>query len=242
VIESLNRVPNVVESLCSIGWICIALHINIYLADIDRFALVIDRIRTKGAPMSESQSGFQSLMEQIAAGSESAVEKLVCLYGSQLSRAVRRRMHPRLRTKFDTSDFAQAVWASFFYDREGLGRFEHSRDFVAFLTRMAQNKVVDECRRRLQTQKRNVTRECSISADASEEIVVPSREPPPSQIAIRNEQWQRMMEGLPTQYRQILELRVAGETQEEIARRLGISERTVRRVLSKLQLQVEASR
>jgi RNA polymerase sigma factor (sigma-70 family) len=181
-------------------------------------------------------------MEQIAAGSESAVESLVNQYGSQLCRAVRRRLNPRLRSKFDTNDFVQAVWASFFTDREQLGRFERTVDFVAFLTRMAQNKVVDECRRRLQTQKSNLQKERSMSADASEEIVLRSREPAPSQIAIRNEQWDRMMGGLPAQYRQILELRAAGETQEEIARRLGVSERTVRRVLAKLQIRVEAAK
>jgi RNA polymerase sigma factor (sigma-70 family) len=189
--------------------------------------------------MSESKSGFQGLMEQIAAGSESAVESLVSQYGGQLCRAVRRRLNPRLRSKFDTGDFVQAVWASFFFDREQLGRFERSVDFVAFLTKMAQNKVVDECRRRLQTQKMNLHRERSISADASEEIVVRSREPAPSQVAIRNEQWERMMSGLPMHYRQILELRAGGETLEEIADRLGISERTVRRVLAKLQIRVE---
>jgi RNA polymerase sigma-70 factor, ECF subfamily len=189
--------------------------------------------------MSELKSGFQGLMAQIAAGSESAVESLVNQYGSQLCRAVRRRLNPRLRSKFDTGDFVQAVWASFFFDREKLARFEHSGDFVAFLTKMAQNKVVDECRRRLQTQKTNLQRERSISAEASEEIVLRSREPAPSQVAIRNERWERMLNGLPEQYRRILELRAAGETQEEIAGRLGISERTVRRVLAKLQIRVE---
>ncbi len=188
--------------------------------------------------MSTRQFGFHDLMQQIAAGSESAVEDLIAQYGSQLCRAVRRRLNSRLRPKFDTSDFVQAVWASFFCGRDQWSRFQHSGDFVAFLTTMARNKVVDESRQRLQTQKRDVTREQAIFSDASQEIPLPGREPAPSQIAIRNEQWQRMLEGMPSQYRQILELRVAGETHEEIARLLGISDRTVRRVLSKLQVRV----
>ncbi|TVS11743.1 MAG: sigma-70 family RNA polymerase sigma factor [Planctomycetaceae bacterium] len=188
--------------------------------------------------MSTRETGFQELMQQIASGCDSAVENLISQYGNQLCRAVRRRLNPRLRQKFDTSDFVQAVWASFFCGRDQLNRFQHSGDFVAFLTKMARNKVVDECRHRLQTQKRDVTREQSIFTDASEEIPLPSRDPAPSQIAIRNERWQRMLEGLPSQYRRILELRVAGETHEDIARQLGVSDRTVRRVLTKLQLQV----
>ena len=189
--------------------------------------------------MSESKGAFQSLMEEIAAGSESAVEKLLGLYGDHLCRAVRRRLSRALRPKFDTSDFVQAVWASFFCDRHQLARFEHSGQLVAFLTKVASNKVVDESRHRLQTKKADVTRERSLSDDASQEIKVPGREPAPSQVAIMHEQWERMVGEVPPRYRQILELRAAGETQEEIARRLGVSEKTVSRVLQKLRARLD---
>jgi len=189
--------------------------------------------------MGEPKSGFQNLMEQIADGSESAVESLLGLYGDHLCRAVRRRLNRALRPKFDTSDFVQAVWASFFCDRGQLARFEHSGDFVAFLTKMANNKVVDECRRRLQTQKANVNRERSLSEDASGETVLPGREPTPSQVAIGHEQWERMMGGVPSHHRPILKLRAAGSTHEEIASLLGVNEKTVRRVLNKLRGRME---
>jgi RNA polymerase sigma-70 factor, ECF subfamily len=191
--------------------------------------------------MSGLSISFRDLMEQISKGSESAVETLISQYGGQLCRAVRRRLNHRLRPKYDTSDFVQAVWASFFCGRDQLSRFEHSGELVAFLTTMAQNKVVDECRRRLQTQKMDIRREQPIYTDTSEALPIRSRDPAPSQVAIRNEQWQRMLDSLPKQYRQILELRVNGETHEEIARQLGISDRTVRRVLAKLQVQVGAA-
>jgi RNA polymerase sigma factor (sigma-70 family) len=192
--------------------------------------------------MSESKSGFQSLMGEIAAGSESAVEKLLGLYGDHLCRAVRRRLNRALRPKFDTSDFVQAVWASFFCDRGQLAQFEHSGQLVAFLTKVASNKVVDECRHQLQTQKADVTRERSLSDDTSQEIRIPGREPAPSQVAIMHEQWERMADEVPSRYRQILELRAVGETQEEIASRLGVSEKTVNRVLRKLRTRIEKGR
>ena len=189
--------------------------------------------------MSELTSSFRSLMQEIAAGSQTAVGKLLDLYGHHLCRAVRRRLSRVLRPKYDTSDFVQAVWASFFCDRGQLARFEHSGDFVAFLTKMANNKVVDECRRRLHTQKANVNRERSLSDDASQETVLPGREPTPSQVAIGHEQWERMMGEVPSHYRQILKLRAAGSTQEEIASLLGVNEKTVRRVLNKLRGRME---
>ena len=78
-----------------------------------------------------------------------------------------------------------------------------------------------------------------MSDDASQEIKVPGREPAPSQVAIMHEQWERMVGEVPSRYRQILELRAAGETQEEIASRLGVSEKTVSRVLNKLRARLE---
>lgn len=191
------------------------------------------------AIMVEPKSRFQSLMEQIAGGSEAAVERLLGLYGDHLYRAVRRRLNRALRPKFDTSDFVQAVWASFFCNPGQLARFGHSSEFVAYLTRMANNKVIDECRHRLQTQKANVNCERSISGDASQEVAVPGREPSPSQVAIVHEEWERMKGEVPSRYQQILSLRAAGETLEEIALRLGVNEKTVRRVLSRLRSRME---
>ena len=91
----------------------------------------------------------------------------------------------------------------------------------------------------MQTQKANVNRERSLSEDASQEVVVPGREPTPSQVAIEHEQWERMMGEVPSHHRPILKLRAAGETQEEIASLLGVNEKTVRRVLSKLRGRME---
>jgi RNA polymerase sigma factor (sigma-70 family) len=174
-------------------------------------------------------------MEQIQSGSETAVQTLLGQYGDHLYRAVRRRLSRALRRKFDTSDFVQAVWASFFCDHDKLRKFEHSSQLVAFLTRVAQNKVVDESRRR-RTKKSDVTRETSMSPDPDqEEIEVPGREPTPSQVAIGQEEFERMMGDMPSQYRPILRLRALGETQEEIASKLGLNERTVRRMLKKVR-------
>ena len=190
-------------------------------------------------PMTEAESGFQNLMEQIAAGSEAAVEQLLGRYGDHLCRAVRRRLSRALRPKFDTADFVQAVWASFFCNRRELANFEHSGQLVAFLTRVASNKVIDECRHRLQTQKADVARECSISDKTSQELVVPGHEPRPSQVAIMHERLDQLRGGVPTRYRQIVDLRAEGQSQEEIADKLGVSEKTVSRVLNKLRSRME---
>ena len=189
--------------------------------------------------MSESISTFRALLDEIGGGSEAAVSRFLALYGDHLYRAVRRRLNRALRPKFDSEDFVQAVWASFFRDRAQLARFDKEGELIAFLTRLASNKVVDECRRRLKTQKANVNRERSLDDEAQSDGVLPGREPTPSQVAIVKEQWELMNDGLPSHQRKVLEYRAAGETQEEIARKLGVNERTVRRVLKKLHVQLD---
>lgn len=205
----------------------------------EQFHLSRNSDSSAAALAGHSGSEFQKLMEQIATGSEAAVGILLRQYGGHLYRAVRRRLNRALRAKFDTSDFVQSVWASFFDDRARLAKFEHSSDLVAFLTRVASNKVVDECRRRLGTKKADVRRETPIHNDEGEEVPVPGREPTPSQVAIGREQLGQMMDEVPPEYQKILQLRAAGETHQEIAHRLGVNERTVRRVLAKLERRVK---
>jgi RNA polymerase sigma factor (sigma-70 family) len=185
--------------------------------------------------MNESASSFHTLLNEIGEGSEDAVGRFLELYGDHLYRAVRRRLNRALRPKFDSEDFVQAVWASFFRDRAQLARFDKEGELIAFLTRLASNKVVDECRRRLHAQKTNVNRERSLDDEAQTDGVLPGREPTPSQVAIGKERWEQMTDGLPSHYRRLLDLRVAGETQEEIAKKLGVNEKTVRRVLQKVR-------
>ena len=59
-------------------------------------------------------SRFRELIALVRAGDQAASEALVHEYGSHIMRAVRRRMKRRMRDRFDSQDFAQAVWASVF--------------------------------------------------------------------------------------------------------------------------------
>ena len=189
--------------------------------------------------MSTQNDKFRKLMDEVQSGSEDAAVRALELYGNHIYRAVRQKLNRALRPRFDSQDFVQAVWASFFRHRSQVVKFENSDELIAFLTRVAGNKVIDECRHRLQTQKANVNRECSINDDFPQCAVPIAREPAASQVAIANERWERLIEGLPARYRRILELRAQGETQKRIAELLDIDERTVRRVLHRLGSRLE---
>jgi RNA polymerase sigma factor (sigma-70 family) len=177
---------------------------------------------------------FQAMLRRVQEGSDDAAWQLVERYGETIRRAVRRALAAPLRSKFDSLDFVQLVWSSFFRGRDRLERFDHPNQLVAFLAVMARNKVGMEVRRRLSTGKRDLRRERSLDESAME---LADRQPAPIDVAIAREQWNRMLVGQPEHYRQIVHLRLQGHTYQEIADSLCIAESTVRRFLQKLLLE-----
>src|SRR5438552_17620213 len=99
--------------------------------------------------MAEEQASFADLMRRIQEGSEEAARQLVQQYGPHIFLVVRRRLPEKLRPRFDSADFVQSVWASFFANRAELGRFQNAENLIAFLVVLAQNKVIDETRLQL---------------------------------------------------------------------------------------------
>jgi RNA polymerase sigma-70 factor (ECF subfamily) len=184
--------------------------------------------------MSGPVEEFQGLMERVREGSEEAAWELVERYGDAVRRAVRRALNARLRPKFDSLDFVQLVWLSFFRQSEHALRFTQPAELVAFLAKMATNKVGLEVRRRLLTQKYNVNRESPLEQSVAEEVRVCDRQPAGIDVAIAREQWDRIVSGQPQGYRKIIQLRLQGLTNQEIADRLHIAQSTVRRFLKKL--------
>lgn len=180
--------------------------------------------------MAEEQDDFALLMERVAAGSEGAARQLVERYGSLILRIVRQKLARSMRPKFDSIDFVQAVWASFFALRNQGFAFQRSEALVAFLVQIARNKVVEAVRQRLQYQKYNVNRECHLDQPGTFEIFA-AREPTPEDIAIAREEWNNLLESQPVKFQQILMALRDGETQKEVAEQLGVTDRTVRNVL-----------
>jgi RNA polymerase sigma factor (sigma-70 family) len=186
--------------------------------------------------MHDEQDRFRQVMRRVREGSQEAAQELFDVYGPHIRRIVRRNLHKRLRPKFDSCDFVQAVWATFFADKR-LGNFESPQALVAFLATVARNKVVEVTRQRLQTQKYDLDRERSLDGSAAWCMnAVPARQPTPSQVAVAKEQWELLLDKLPAHQRDILVMVRQGSTNQEIADLLGINEKTVRRVLTRLAL------
>lgn len=186
-------------------------------------------IDSPGAKMT-TDDGFAELMLQVRGGDQAAAWKLIEVYGVHVLKVIRRSLNSQLRSKFDSQDFVQAVWKSFFCDREKLLAMQSPAQLVAYIQAVARNKVVDETRRR-QTAKYNVSRELQTEFGVED---VAGRGPRPSEVAVFRETWERLIANQSAQHQRIVELRFQGWTFDEIAEELKINERTARRVIASL--------
>lgn len=186
--------------------------------------------------MPEQGKSLSQLLEKAWKDSDGSAREVVERYGPYILRAVRRRLDKKLRSKFDSVDFVQAVWASFFAMPPDRLQFKRHQELVNFLMGLARNKVVDVVRQRLETQKYDVKREAplfdSSPIDARE---VPTPGPTASQVAIAKEEWQRAENPDTPRDERIVNWIKMGQSLEEIAKEIGVSVKTIRRVLDRLR-------
>lgn len=180
----------------------------------------------------EPENSFKELIDAAASGSEEAVASIVEEYGHAILQVVRSRLSPRLRRRFDSQDLVQAVWMSFFRHRDVIQQFGSPEELVAWLRTVSANKVIDECRRSLLSQKRDARRERGVDTwrIQSLDTLASSRQTPSADLS-RAEQ----LDALDPRQRRMVSLRLAGATHAEIAEELGVSEGTVRRAFRRLR-------
>jgi RNA polymerase sigma factor (sigma-70 family) len=180
------------------------------------------------------------LMEQIRGGSQEAVREVLDRYGQILMEVIRRQLAPELRTYFDSADIVQDVWASFFTARLQDYHFDSPEALLAFLARIASNKVCDVARDHMRSQKRNLNRVRSLDGSAAVAAIgLADGAPTPSQVALAEDQWERLLRNQPPHYRRVLELLRQGHGCKEIARELRLKYRTVLNFLDRAFAQLE---
>lgn len=185
---------------------------------------------------------IREFLERIQQGDQEAARELLSRYEPEVRLVVRRQLPRLLRSRFDSLDFLQSVWGSFFRRvRDGATAFEDSRHLVAFLARAAKNKVIDEYRRAA-SQKQDMHREEPLWNDQGTPRELPAGGDTPSQLAQAAEVFGQLRELLPEERRVVLELKAQDLSSREIAIKLGVSERTVQRVIEDLRRRAEGAK
>jgi len=193
-----------------------------------------------GDPSVQRGGELADFLRRIQQGDQAAARELLQRYEPEVRLVVRRQLPRLLRSRFDSLDFLQSVWGSFFRRmRDAPTDFEDSRHLVAFLARAAKNKVIDEYRRAASL-KNDMHREEPLWTDGDRPREVADPIDSPSEVAQAHEAFDRLNALVPRERRTMLELKAQGLSSKDIGDRLGVSERTVQRVLEDLRRRMES--
>lgn len=184
----------------------------------------------------EMRVDLAGVLEAAHRGDQSAWEVLFRECYPKVRRVVRRKLNRQMRNLYDSTDFASDVMKSLAANFGHLD-FRSIDSLFAFLAQVAEQKVIDEYRRR-NSLKRDMTRERPIlsgGADAGP-VQLPSDGPSPSQVAQANEAQERLLSRVDDETeRTIIELKQQRYSNAEIAERTGWNIRRVQRFLKDLQ-------
>jgi len=185
-------------------------------------------------PRPEVGIDLSKVLQQAHRGDPAAWEAIFRECYPKVRRVVRRKLNRSMRSLYDSTDFASDVMKSLAANIGHL-QFPSLDSLLAFLAHVAEQKVIDEYRRR-HTLKRDITRERPILSGDEDvgPVQVPSGDPTASQLAQANEVHERLLSGVDETQRTIIELRQQGYTTEEIAEKTGWNIRKVQRFLKDL--------
>jgi RNA polymerase sigma factor (sigma-70 family) len=177
-----------------------------------------------------SMEHLDELIEKLNGGDLAAAERVFLAYEPYLRMAVRRQLSGPLRSKLDSMDIVQSVWADVLGGfRQAGWRFTDRSHLRAFLMKVARNRLIDRHRQH----HRALEQERPLELAAPEDLTQ-ANQPRPSEIAQERELWKRMLEECSPAHQEILVLKRQGLPNAEIARRTGLHEGSVRRILYEL--------
>jgi RNA polymerase sigma-70 factor (ECF subfamily) len=179
-----------------------------------------------------SQVFDEELIKKCRSGDQEAARLLFELYAERLMTLAKWRVGARLTSRVDPEDILQSVFGTFFRRlREGHFQFQDQDDLLRLLVRITLHKTLKQISYQTAA-KRDPHQEVGQEVESNEGLgQVLAREEPPDVAIAFMDQWEAIMRRLGSQERQILEMRMQGFTNEEIAKKLGIYDRKIRRLV-----------
>jgi RNA polymerase sigma-70 factor (ECF subfamily) len=185
--------------------------------------------------MSEDPSG-RTLLQQWRAGDQNAARQLFDIYVERLVALARRRISQRLASRVDPEDIVQSVFRTFFGRvRAGQFKIEEQDDLCKLLMRITVHKTLRQVAFH-KAAKRDPGQETPQGEHSMEMLMeLLDREPEPdAAVAFCDELEHFLRDQLPKD-REILELRLQGYGTDEIAKKLNVSDRSIRRVFERMR-------
>jgi RNA polymerase sigma factor (sigma-70 family) len=177
-----------------------------------------------------SQLPSEQLLLRCRQGDEDASREIFERYLARLTALARSRQAPRLARRTDPEDIVLSAYRSFFVGaRDGRFVLQRSGDLWRLLVSITLHKLYRQVKRH-SAESRDVQREEMLG-----ENVAFSQEPTAEEAVALADELEAILKPLDPLLRRVLELRLQGESLEEIAAITMRSERTVRRSLAELR-------
>lgn len=174
---------------------------------------------------------------------QAAAQELFFRYADRLVALARSKLPGRMGRRVDANDIVQSVCRTFFVRvREGRLEVRPDGSLWQLLAAITMKKVLGQLEHHA-AGKRSVIREQEPDPDGSISLPMTdalSRDPDPSDVVALQEQLEQLLSALKPLHRQMIELRLQGHTQPEIAEKTGRTERMVRIVLTEFAERLEA--
>lgn len=188
-----------------------------------------------GGPGERESGEFERWLDGLRAGEEAAVREFCARYGEQLERVAARHIAPGLRRRVGPESVVQSACVSFLRRaRRGDYRLDDGEDLWRLLCAITLRKVREQARFHMR-QRRGLDRERDGAAGGER----PAPAPPPDEALAIAEELERLLGGLDEDERRLVDWKLQGLTNAEVAERMGCTERTVRRSMASLRERLE---
>ena len=184
---------------------------------------------------------WERLIAGLQQGDADVLKSFYAEYGPMLRTIADSRLAPGMRRRFDADDVIQSTFRTFFRRAQvGYFQFEDNQRLWNLLCAITLTKLREKARFH-QRQSRGVGREVPVdssddSGDAGHgDSGLVAGGPTPDAAAEFADTFDMLVASLDEDERKLIDLKLQDQTNDEAAETLGLSERTVRRMLSRLQ-------
>lgn len=193
--------------------------------------------------MSEPSDNLQTLIDGLQAGDTVAISEFVERFGGPLERIASGKISPQMAKRFGAQSVALSVCRTFVRrSGEGLFELEDGEAMWRLLCAITLTKVREKVRYH-QREKRDVGRELQPQDDGQgrgSDHLTPATGVTPAEELEFADTLQHLIAQLDSDEQRLLDMKSRQLENDEIARQFGCSERTVRRMLGRLQAKFEA--
>jgi RNA polymerase sigma factor (sigma-70 family) len=174
----------------------------------------------------------KNLVDLYRQGNQDAARQIVDRYLDRLLTLARRRISQRLASRVDPEDIVQSVFRTFFVRlKEGQFVFDDQDDLCKLLMRITLHKTLRQVAFH-KAAKRDPNLETAHGEHHQEQLMALFDQEPTQEATVAFlDQLEHFLAQLRPQEREILEMRLQGHSNEDIAAKLGIYDRKIRRVI-----------